>query len=145
MPDGLQGRSFDDRSNSSSTPQLEVLARQSAVLMVFENAHWIAPHEPGGVQPGGARDRAATRLFCGDYAAANTETDELGSLAHEKGAPFWKTNGTLVKGCVWALTGKASNAIEMIRSASDQMRSTGTALCAPWYLLVLATGYAELG
>jgi hypothetical protein len=43
MPDGLQGRSFDDRSNSSSTPQLEVLARQSAVLTVFENAHWIAP------------------------------------------------------------------------------------------------------
>jgi predicted ATPase len=46
---------------------------------------------------------------------------------------------------VWALTGKASNAVEMIGSASDQMRSTGTTLYAPWYLLVLAKGYAELG
>jgi hypothetical protein len=91
MPDGLQGRSFDDRSNSSSTPQLEVLARQSAVLTVFENAHWIAPHEPGGVQPGGARDRAAiTRLFCGDYAAANTETMNLVRWRMKKAARFGK-------------------------------------------------------
>jgi class 3 adenylate cyclase/predicted ATPase len=88
---------------------------------------------------------AITRIFCGDYGAANAETDELGSLADEKGAPFWKASGILIEGCVWALTGKASNAVEMIRSATDQLRSTGSTLLAPWYLMVLAKRYAELG
>jgi predicted ATPase len=88
---------------------------------------------------------AITRSFCGDYAGAYAETDELGSLADEKGAPFWKTTGMIIKGCVWALTGKASNGVEMIRSARDQLRSTGATLCAPWYLVVLAKGYVDIG
>jgi class 3 adenylate cyclase/predicted ATPase len=88
---------------------------------------------------------AITQIFCGDYAAANEELDELGSLADEKGASFWKTNGMLIKGCASAVTGKASNAVEMIRSARDQLPSTGSTLYSPWYLMVLAKGYADLG
>ena len=36
------------------------------------------------------------------------------ALADEKGSLFWKANGMIDQGCVLVLTGKASDAIEMI-------------------------------
>ena len=44
--------------------------------------------------------------------------DELVALADEKGALFWKALGMLHQGCVLALTGKASDAVQMITSGS---------------------------
>ena len=49
-----------------------------------------------------------THIFCGNYAAVNAQFDELIPLADEKGSPFWKAPGMIFKGCVLALTGKAS-------------------------------------
>ena len=40
--------------------------------------------------------------------------DELVGLADEKGALFWKAFGMLMRGCFLALTGKASDAVQMI-------------------------------
>ena len=40
--------------------------------------------------------------------------DELVALADEKGALFWKALGMMHRGCVLALTGKASDAVQMI-------------------------------
>ena len=42
--------------------------------------------------------------------------DELVALADEKGALFWKAIGMMNQGCVLALTGKASDAVQMITS-----------------------------
>jgi predicted ATPase len=86
-----------------------------------------------------------TYIYCGDYSAANAHADELAALADEKGAMLWKAVGMLNQGCVSALTGSASNAVQMITAGITAWRSTGTTLWMPLYLPFLARAYAELG
>ena len=43
--------------------------------------------------------------FCGNYAAANAQVDELIALADERGAPYWKAQGTAMQGWLFALSG----------------------------------------
>ena len=86
-----------------------------------------------------------THIFCGNYAAANAQADELVALADEKGALFWKACGMLMQGCVLALTGKASDAVQMITSGIAAWRSTGATVWMPSYLSYLARAHAELG
>ena len=62
--------------------------------------------------------------------------DELVALADEKGALFWKALGMLHQGCVLALTGKASDAVQMITSGITALRSTGATLWMPLYLII---------
>jgi predicted ATPase len=83
-------------------------------------------------------------IFCGNYATANTLLDEVVTLAGEKGALFWKTRGMVVKGCMAALTGKASSAVQLITSGITEFRSTGSTLFMPWYLSSLAKAHAQL-
>jgi predicted ATPase len=82
--------------------------------------------------------------FSGNYATANTLLDEVVTLAGEKGALFWKTRGMVVKGCVAALTGKASRAVQLITSGITGFRSTGSTLFMPWYSSSLAKAHAQL-
>ena len=84
-------------------------------------------------------------ICCGNYAAANTQVDELIALADERGAPYWKALGTALRGWLFALTGKASDAVLAITSGITSLRSTGTTLYEPRHLWYLATAYAELG
>ena len=86
-----------------------------------------------------------THILCGNYAAANAAFDELVALADEKGALFWKALGMMNQGCVLALTGKASDAVQMITSGITAFRSTGATLWMPLHLSYLARAYAELG
>ena len=86
-----------------------------------------------------------THIHCAKYAAANGEADELVALVDEKGALFWKAHGMLLQGCVLALTGKASDAVQMISSGITAFRATGTASLMPAYLSYLARAHAELG
>src|SRR5262249_9563867 len=79
------------------------------------------------------------------YRAANAEADELVTLADEKGALFWKALGMTIQGCVLALTGKAADAVQMITSGINALRSTGSTLWMPSHLSYLATAYAALG
>jgi predicted ATPase len=89
-----------------------------------------------------ALNRAAIdSIFCGNYAAARAQFDELIALADEKG----KALGTLVQGRVFALTGKTSDAVRAITSGITSLRSTGVSLYEPWHLWHLAMAYADLG
>jgi predicted ATPase len=89
-----------------------------------------------------ALNRAATGYtFCGNYDAALAQVDELIALADERG----KALGTLVQGRVFALTGKASDAVRAITSGITSLRSTGASLNEPWHLWHLAMAYADLG
>src|SRR5262249_7679682 len=49
------------------------------------------------------------------------------------------------RGALFALTGKASDAVRAITSGMTSLRSTGAALYEPWHLWHLALAYAELG
>jgi predicted ATPase len=86
-----------------------------------------------------------THIHCGRYAIASVQLDEVITLASEKGALFWKIGGMLVKGCLLAVTGKASTAVPMITSGLGAWRQTGTSVWTPTYVLYLARAYAEFG
>ena len=47
------------------------------------------------------------RTFCGDYATAKAQADELVALANEKNAMQWKAFGMLDQVCVLTLAGKS--------------------------------------
>jgi predicted ATPase len=86
-----------------------------------------------------------THIHCAKYAAANGEADELVALVHEKGAFFWKAHGVLLQGCLLALTGKASEAVQMISAGITALRATGTTSIIPSHLSYLAMTHAEIG
>jgi predicted ATPase/class 3 adenylate cyclase len=85
-----------------------------------------------------------TYILCGNNVAANARADEVVALADEKGALLWKAAGMMNQGCVLALTGKASEAVQMMTSGITAFRSTGATLWMPWYLSYLARAYAAL-
>jgi tetratricopeptide (TPR) repeat protein len=66
--------------------------------------------------------------FCGNYAAAH--------------AQYWKALGAATRGEIFALTGKASDAVRAITSGTTSLRSIGA---SPRHLWHLAMAYAELG
>jgi class 3 adenylate cyclase/predicted ATPase len=85
-----------------------------------------------------------THLQCGNFAAANGQSAEVVLLADEKGTLFWKAFGMMNQGCVLALTGKASDAVQMISAGITAFRSTGATVWVPLYLSYLARAHAEL-
>jgi predicted ATPase len=85
-----------------------------------------------------------TLILCGDYAGADEKANQLISLGQEKG-PFWKTNAELARGCVLALRGKASDAVQTLTSAVAKFRATGGTWSVPFRLACLAKAHAELG
>src|SRR5262245_59304321 len=86
-----------------------------------------------------------TNILCAKYTAADAQSNEVVRLADEKGAAIWKALGTMEKGCALALSGKASEAIQMITSGSTTYRSTGSRVYLPFFLSHLSRAHAELG
>ena len=85
-----------------------------------------------------------THIHCGNYGAANAEADELVALTDEKGAKQWKAGGMLARGWLFAVTGRASDAVQMLTSGITAWRSTGSTVFMPWFLSLLARAYAGL-
>ena len=85
-------------------------------------------------------------LFYGHYAKAHSLLDELDALADKKDTTsFWKATSIAFRGGLFALTGKASDAVREITSGMALLRSTGAALYEPCHLYLLAMAYADLG
>jgi len=84
-------------------------------------------------------------IQCGNYTAASAQADELVALADKKGASEWKADGMLLQGHLLALTGKASEAVQMMTSGITALRSTGATLWMPSHLSRLARAHADLG
>ena len=84
-------------------------------------------------------------ILCGNHATANAEADELIVLANEKGALYWNALGMLIRGCLFATTGKSSDAIHAITSGLTAWRSTGATWLIPAYFSFLASAYGEVG
>jgi predicted ATPase len=83
-------------------------------------------------------------ICCGSYAAATTQLYELRALADQKSALIWKQGGMLHLGCLLALTGNASNAIQQFTNGTAVSRSIGVTLYWPWRCPYLARAYAKL-
>jgi class 3 adenylate cyclase/predicted ATPase len=84
-------------------------------------------------------------MLCGNYAAASAQADELVALAGEKGAVVWKAIAILNQGRLLALTGKASDGVQMMNSGIAAYRSTASTTWMPWKLSFLASAHAQLG
>jgi len=89
--------------------------------------------------------RSSNLTDCGNYAAATAENDEFVALAEEKGASYWKALGMIKRGCMLVLTGKASDAVQLLVSGISAYRSTGSTLWAPSFLSYLARAYVAVG
>jgi class 3 adenylate cyclase/predicted ATPase len=85
-----------------------------------------------------------TYVVCGDYAEANAITDELIALTDQTGSLFWGSWGMMQRGCILALTGKASDAVQTITSGITAFRSTGSTTDISFYLSYLAEAHADL-
>jgi predicted ATPase len=81
-----------------------------------------------------------------DYAdAAKATNDELIALSDQKGALFWKVHGELLRGSLLAQAGNASEAVQAISSSLTTIRSTGTKMFLPCFLMLLSEAHADLG
>ena len=84
-------------------------------------------------------------ILCGKHLIANALVDELIALAHEKDAFYLKALGMSVQGWLFALTGKASDAVRALTSGLAAYRSTGATQGVLFFRSYLARSYAELG
>lgn len=112
--------------------------RQSAVAGAREIGHaatlmFALSHVSLTLLHAGHRDEAAPLI------------DELVGLADGKGTLYWKSYGLLLRGWLVMQQGEPVQAVEIIKSAMADMRSTGATGYAPWYLSILARAHAELG
>jgi predicted ATPase len=87
----------------------------------------------------------ATYCWRGNYVETKTLAEEAIALAEEKRILFWKGLGMMHRGSVMALTGKASDAAQMITSGITAWRSTGATVWLPIFLPLLAMAHSELG
>ena len=85
------------------------------------------------------------QLWSGNYIAANTLVDEVAALADQKGAMHWQSLAMIARGCLFAMTGEASNAVHMIPAGITANLSTGATLWMPLNISYLTRAYAELG
>ena len=88
---------------------------------------------------------AWTHIHCGNYGAANALVDEFIALKDQTGSVFWGAWGMMQRACVLTLTGKASDAVQLITSGVTEMRSTGTTMWMPLWLSYLTRANAEIG
>jgi hypothetical protein len=88
---------------------------------------------------------AISYILCGNYVTAAARAQEQATLAEEKGALSWKGRGMASQGCALGLTGRASDAIEMLLSAIAAWRTSRSTILLPFVLPHLAHAYAQLG
>jgi predicted ATPase len=86
-----------------------------------------------------------THLLCRNNEIVKTLVDELVALSDEKGSLYWKSMGMMQRGLLFAVTGNASDAVQMITSGLAALRLTGSTWGIPTFLTYLASVYSELG
>jgi len=88
---------------------------------------------------------ALTHLISRNYTAAKRDVEELAAVSGDKGAFFWKAAGTMAQCWILALTGKASDAADLLTSGFGAFRSTGSTLWTPVHMSCLAIIHRDLG
>jgi len=147
-------RSLATRFGTDS--RVTILSFRALVLWLLGNAEAALADADHALKEAREIDQAATlmfalartsytHMFCGNYAAVNALLDELVVLADRKGVLSRKAEGMILQGCISAVTGKASDAVQMITSGITAWRSTGATVCQPTYLSYLTRAYAKLG
>ena len=92
----------------------------------------------------GLAQAASCRIYRRDYESAEAIINELISLADEKNSLFWKIGGRGGRGWLLAITGKSSDAVEVLASAIADWRSLGARHSVPILLACNAKAFADL-
>ena len=66
-----------------------------------------------------------THFLCGSYATTETLANELYTLADEQGAVLWKSSGQQYRGWVLAVTGRASEAAQLLAPVARRIPFNG--------------------
>jgi hypothetical protein len=66
-----------------------------------------------------------TDLLGGNHVAGSAKADELVRMADEKGASLWRAYGKAIHGWVLAVTGKPSDAVEIVSSSITAPQNRG--------------------
>jgi predicted ATPase len=83
-------------------------------------------------------------IWCGNYAIAKANLDELLILADEKRALHWTAEGTRAQGYISALAGKTTDAVDLTTSGLATIRAIGERTFESLYWSKLAEAYAQL-
>jgi predicted ATPase len=136
--------------------RMAVLSYRSLVMWLLGHPEAALANSDQALSHGRQTGHAGTLMFAlgfagfahiqyRNYATATAILDELIALADEKGASFWKAVATSYQARIWAVTGKAPAAVQMISATSTAFRQTGTTVFMPVAFSYLARAYAELG
>ena len=83
-----------------------------------------------------------TYICCGNVRGGRRASSTRLSLWRtQKGTVLWKALGMLGQGSALALTGKASDAVQVITAGLTALQATGAATFVPWHLSYLARAY----
>ena len=83
-------------------------------------------------------------LYVGDTVTEIPLLDELAGLAEERGAMHWRVNEKCCRGCLLALSGNPTDAVQMLTAGITTLRSIGATTSTLLYLPWLALAYAQL-
>ena len=85
------------------------------------------------------------RILCGNFSAAEAQSDEVTPLAKEKVSPIWEGFGMMNKGCVLRLCERNAEAVQMTTAGMAVYRATRATVYLPFFLSHLSVSYARLG
>jgi predicted ATPase len=84
-------------------------------------------------------------LLCGNFSAAEAQSDEVIPLAKEKGSPIWESFGMMNRGCVLQANDRDAEAVETTTAGMAVYRATRATVYLPFFLSHLSVSYARLG
>lgn len=88
---------------------------------------------------------ASFHITAANYAVAAAQCERLSAIAVEVDGTYWKATGTLLRGCLLAMTGLGAQAIPLITAGMRASEATGGRLRLSWYLACLAQAHAGTG
>jgi predicted ATPase len=80
----------------------------------------------------------AVLSFVGDNAATDEWADQLVAVTTEQGFPFWRAQGTVIRGWVKVKNGDVAEGISLMRSGLAAYRATGAEAHVPHHIALLA-------
>jgi predicted ATPase len=88
---------------------------------------------------------ATVRPFRREAPATHARGEALIALSTEQGFPLWEAYGRVLQGWALAAQGQAKEGITQMRRGHDTWQATGAELDRPYFLVLLAEAYGQVG
>jgi class 3 adenylate cyclase/predicted ATPase len=84
-------------------------------------------------------------ILCGNFSAAEAQSDEVIPLAKDKASPVWESFGMINRGCVLQAYDRDAAAVETTTAGMAVYRATRATVYLSFFLSRLSVSYARLG